>query len=236
MLNLMTLLAIIKELWADQAIKSTYDHRTDFFFANDEVHYFFNHLDDIMKGDYIPTEEDVLRCRWISTGVKREVFKIEGIDCELLDVGGQRSERKKWVRCFENVYIVLFVVAISEYDQVMYEDEDSNRVMDALDLFEDISNSKWFCDTNVVLFLNKVDLFNEKIKVVPLERYFQDFKPPTDGSDLATAGRDFLVNLFKLRNHQDRDVICKVTCATDTEQIRAVFKQSVDKIVAEQNN
>jgi len=223
----------IERLWGDPAIRKTYDHRSDFFFANDEVHYFFNNLDSIMKEDYLPSEDDVLRCRWTSTGVKKEVFKIENVDCVLLDVGGQKSERKKWVQCFENVFIVLFVVAISEYDQVMYEDEDSNRVRDALDLFEDICNSKWFCNTNVVLFLNKIDTFKEKVKQVPLKKYFKDFKFDENKGDLAEQAKNFLINEFKGRNHQEREVLLSVTCATDKSNIKAVFDKTVKKILRE---
>jgi len=43
---------------------------------------------------------------------------MDGIRVNLIDVGGQRSERKKWLHCFESVDAVLFVVAMSEYDQV----------------------------------------------------------------------------------------------------------------------
>ena len=100
----------------DPAIKATYNHQTDFFFANDEVHYFFNNLKRIIASDWVPEEEVVLRCRWISSDVKREEFKVKNVDCELLDIGGQRSGRKKSVKCFENVHIVIFVIAISEYD------------------------------------------------------------------------------------------------------------------------
>jgi hypothetical protein len=32
--------------------------------------------------------------------------------------GGQRNERRKWIHCFENVTAVIFVAALSEYDQV----------------------------------------------------------------------------------------------------------------------
>ena len=43
--------------------------------------------------------------------------------CRLFDVGGQRSERKKWIHCFEDVTAIIFCVAMSEYDQVLHEDE-----------------------------------------------------------------------------------------------------------------
>ncbi|VDM59949.1 unnamed protein product [Angiostrongylus costaricensis] len=43
-------------------------------------------------------------------------------DFRVYDVGGQRSERRKWIHCFDNVNAVIYVAAISEYDQVLKED------------------------------------------------------------------------------------------------------------------
>ena len=79
------------------------------------------------------------------------------------DVGGQRNERKKWIHCFENVTAVIFVAALSEYDQVLYEDETTNRMTEALNLFDEICNSRWFRETSMILFLNKRDLFQAKV-------------------------------------------------------------------------
>lgn len=47
----------------------------------------------------------------------------------MVDVGGQRSERRKWIHCFENVTSIIFLVALSEYDQILFESE--NEVRDA---------------------------------------------------------------------------------------------------------
>lgn len=47
----------------------------------------------------------------------------------MFDVGGQRSERKKWIHCFENVNCLLFLVAISGYDQCLVEDKDGVRTI-----------------------------------------------------------------------------------------------------------
>lgn len=41
----------------------------------------------------------------------------------MVDVGGQRSERRKWIHCFENVTSIMFLVALSEYDQVLVESD-----------------------------------------------------------------------------------------------------------------
>jgi len=43
----------------------------------------------------------------------------------MFDVGGQRSERKKWIHCFEGVTAIIFIVAMSEYDLMLAEDQDT---------------------------------------------------------------------------------------------------------------
>ena len=93
----------------------------------------------------------------------------------MFDVGGQRSERRKWINCFENVTAVVFLVAISEYDQLLLEDESVNRMHEALTLFDSICNSRWFIKTSIILFLNKIDRFKEKLPISPLNKYFPDF-------------------------------------------------------------
>ena len=67
----------------------------------------------------------------------------------MYDVGGQRNERKKWIHCFDDVTAVIFVASLSEYDQVLYEDNTVNRMEEAVTLFSDIANSRsvpvWVC-------------------------------------------------------------------------------------------
>lgn len=41
----------------------------------------------------------------------------------MVDVGGQRNERRKWLHCFENVALIIFIAALSEYDQVLAESD-----------------------------------------------------------------------------------------------------------------
>ena len=94
-----------------------------------------------------------------TSGIVEEKYVIDGVQFTMFDVGGQRNERKKWIHAFDNVTAVIFVAAISEYDQVLYEDENTNRMVEALNLFEEICNSRWFHDTSMILFLNKRDLF-----------------------------------------------------------------------------
>lgn len=81
-----------------------------------------------------------------------------------IDVGGQRSERKKWIHCFDDVAAILFCVALNEYDLTLREDDTVNRLEESLKVFDDVVNNKSFSNTSIIVFLNKVDLFSAKIK------------------------------------------------------------------------
>ena len=56
-------------------------------------------------------------------GIIEYPFDLEQIIFRMVDVGGQRSERRKWIHCFENVTSIMFLVALSEYDQVLVESD-----------------------------------------------------------------------------------------------------------------
>jgi guanine nucleotide-binding protein G(i) subunit alpha len=61
----------------------------------------------------------------------------------IVDVRGQSSESKKWAHCFEDIRLVLFLAALSEYDQRLYEDPTANRMQEAMNLFTDTCKSDW---------------------------------------------------------------------------------------------
>jgi len=223
---------MLKQLWADKGIQATYEQRAQYQLT-DSTKYFLDRLDEIMKEGYVPDKQDVLRSRVRTTGIVENEFVIESNAFKMYDVGGQRNERKKWIHCFENVTAVLFVAAISEYDQVLYEDENTNRMVEALNLFEEICNSRWFRETSMILFLNKKDLFGEKIAKVPLSKYFPDYA----GDDSFEQCSAFLQEQFEVRNRNpDKQVYTHITCATDTNNIAAVFNAVKDIIIRKSLN
>jgi len=139
----------------------------------------------------------------------------------IVDVGGQRSERRKWIHCFEEVTVIFFIVAISEYNQMLREDESTNRLFEALNLFQEIINCDWFRGTPLLLFLNKSDLFKEKLNRVPLNSYFPDF---TGGSDFNKATKFIETKFTSTNQNKKRMIYSHVTCATDTEIVKSVFR------------
>ena len=143
---------------------------------NDSAAYYLNQLDRIASPHYVPTQQDVLRTRVKTTGIIETQFTFKGLHFKMFDVGGQRSERKKWIHCFEGVTAIIFCVALSGYDLVLAEDEEMNRMMESMKLFDSICNNKWFVETSIILFLNKKDLFEEKIRHSPLTICFPEYK------------------------------------------------------------
>ena len=88
---------------------------------NDSTRYFFERAADILSSNYQPTEQDSLRARVRTTGIVQQHFEINERKYTMFDVGGQRNERRKWIHCFDNVTACIFVTAISEFDQKLYE-------------------------------------------------------------------------------------------------------------------
>jgi len=80
----------------------------------------------------------------------------------LIDVGGKRNDRKKWIQCFGGAGIVFFFASLIEFDQVLKEDGSTNRMKESLELFQ-VTNSKRFTSTRIVLIFTKPDLLVEKM-------------------------------------------------------------------------
>eukprot|EP01121_Diplochlamys_sp_Union-15-3_P001965 TRINITY_DN1168_c0_g1_i3.p1 TRINITY_DN1168_c0_g1~~TRINITY_DN1168_c0_g1_i3.p1 ORF type:complete len:351 (+),score=59.05 TRINITY_DN1168_c0_g1_i3:75-1127(+) len=219
---------IIAELWADPSIKKAFSRSSEFQLL-DSTEYYFENIERISQKDYVPSEQDVLRSRAKTTGITETEFEIEGANFKMVDVGGQRSERKKWIHCFEDVTAIIFCVALSEYDLKLYEDENINRMHESLKLFDEICNSKWFMKVSIILFFNKSDIFKEKIKKVDLKVCFSDYD---GGLSYDNASRFILDKFTDLNQNPDlKQIYSHITCATDTQNIKFVFNSVKDIIL-----
>ncbi|KAF3931982.1 hypothetical protein ABW20_dc0102691 [Dactylellina cionopaga] len=219
----------IKSLWEDKGVRQCFDRSREYQ-LNDSAGYYFDSIDRIAGPDYVPSDQDVLRSRVKTLGITETTFVIGDLTYRMFDVGGQRSERKKWIHCFENVTTILFLVAISEYDQLLFEDETVNRMQEALTLFDSICNSRWFIKTSIILFLNKIDRFRSKLPVSPMKNYFPDY----EGGDDYAAACDYILNRFvSLNQSETKQIYTHFTCATDTTQIKFVMAAVNDIIIQE---
>lgn len=211
----------IAELWKDEGIQQVYQRRDKDYQLNDSASYFFEHIPRFIKDDYSPTLDDVLRARIRTTGIEEAVFNFDDLSFRMVDVGGQRSERRKWIHCFDCVTAVIFCVAMSEYDQTLREDDTRNRMKESLHLFYELCNSPWFRNTAFILFLNKIDLFKEKIqRVDPKTVVFPKY---TGGLNYDKASA-FIKERFLGLNESPHVIYTHFTCAVNTENIEFVFK------------
>ncbi|KAI9025063.1 heterotrimeric G protein alpha subunit A [Phycomyces nitens] len=217
----------VARLWNNSVTMAMIEEKGNEFYLMDSAPYFFEALDRIGQPGYIPTEQDVLRARHRSTGITEICFQMENLTIRMLDVGGQRSERRKWIHCFEAVTSVIFCVAMSEYDQVLLEETKQNRMLESLALFESIINSRWFLTSSIVLFLNKQDLFESKIQKAPLSICFPDYE---GGNDPKKAAK-YILWRFLQTNRARLTIYPHLTQATDTTNIRFVFAAVKETIV-----
>ncbi|XP_006754146.1 PREDICTED: guanine nucleotide-binding protein subunit alpha-15 isoform X3 [Myotis davidii] len=113
-------------LWSDGGIRACYERRREFHLLDSAV-YYLSHLERITEEGYIPTAQDVLRSRMPTTGINEYCFSVQKTNLRIVDVGGQRSERKKWIHCFENVIALIYLASLSEYDQCLEENNQENE-------------------------------------------------------------------------------------------------------------
>jgi len=223
----------LKKAWNDKGMQQTWEERSQFQ-LQDSLKYFMDNIERIAKEGYIPSKDDVMHVRITTTGILEEHLTIEDTLFLIVDVGGQRTERRKWIRCFDDVNGLIFVASLTAYNQVLYEDERVNRLKESLMLFKSIFKNDTFDDACIVLFLNKCDLFSEMIKTRPLTKCFSDYK----GNETEVEQYDYIKNLYEklaLREIDDkkqvRPIFIHKTCATNTAQMREIFNAVNRKII-----
>ncbi|XP_071814963.1 guanine nucleotide-binding protein G(o) subunit alpha-like [Apostichopus japonicus] len=223
----------LRALWNDSGIRSC-AIRGNEYELNDSAMYYFDNMERILIEKYVPTTEDVLRARVRTTGVLETSFTVGGVPLRIIDVGGQRSERKKWIHCFEHVSAVIFVAALSGYDMTLFEDPEVNRLRESLAVFKPICNNRFFTTISMILFLNKVDLFQQKILLTKrkLKIYFPQYKGPDyDVDSAATFVKHLFENCDERAHLRGSPIFTHFTTATDTKNIQVVFEGVVESII-----
>ena len=225
--NATEILEIITKLWTDDSFQRCYARNKEYEIL-DSSSYFLPHLERCLSCDYIPTPEDILRARVRTTGIVQSKFQYKERTFALFDVGGQRSERKKWIHCFEDTTAILFVASLAEYDMVLYEDATQNRMVESLQLFQNMVNNRFFIRLPFILFLNKKDILAIKIKTIPVKTYFPEFGMENNYDNACEFITDKYMRLNKSTRHS---IYPHLTCATSTENIKFVFDAVVDIIL-----
>ena len=173
----------------------------------------------------MPSEADIIACPPpTTTGVRESRATFGQLTLVFTDVGAQRSERKKWIRSFENVTSIIFVVDLAQYD---LEEEEQNRLMERLVLFDSIVNSRWFMRSSIILLLDNIGAFQEKLAKRPLEIYFPDY---SGGNNVNRAAK-YILWRFNQVNRAHLDLYPHVIDSIDSINLRLVYAAIKETIV-----
>jgi len=132
----------------------------------------------------------------------------ESLKFLVVDVGGQRNERKKWIHCFDDVSAIMFVVNLAGYNQVLFEDTRKNRMHESLELFEKTANNAVFAECPIFLFLNKKDIFETMVQTADMKSAFPEYEGGTVMmSALNFIQEQFAVRLPPKKEHQEVQIV-----------------------------
>lgn len=211
----------------------------------DAVEYMLDNAVRILSKNYDPTSQDIMRLRVRTTGLVETLLEINPGSNTLLrivDVGGQRNERRKWINAFECVKVIIFIVSVVDYDRyVTYVDKKTgeeikiNRLYESLSVFQDVVNNRFLHGASIILFVNKMDLLAEKLaregdtgaslgvlaRVVGCE--IEELTPTV--KSVSQSIQNAFSNVFQasIDSASNRQMHVYETTATETESVRNVF-------------
>ncbi|XP_074560892.1 extra-large guanine nucleotide-binding protein 1-like [Curcuma longa] len=189
---------LVGELWKDAAIQATYKRRNELRLLPATSSYFLERVVDISRDDYEPSNEDITYADGINSS-----NGIASIDLQLPCAGSCFDEHEqqptisryqlirgpykgttencKWLDMFEDARMVIFCVAMTDYDE--YSEDSTgmpiNKMIESRSLFESIVSHPTFQAKDFLLVLSKFDLFEQMINITPLTscEWFHNFHP-----------------------------------------------------------
>jgi hypothetical protein len=220
----------LKPLWHDQMLQEAYKRRVPHQFPV-TMEYYLNSIDRILPSHYVPNINDVLNVRIKTTGIVETEVLIKNVLVRFNDIGGQRNERKKWIHCFDGKDVFIYCMALSEINEVCYEDDKTNRMLESLRCFEELSSSTDYIPLHVpfILFMSQVDLFAKKIlSGTPIVHVFPDYnKDYLRDPDLAIR---HILKEFEKRNVKGRKLFPVAGNTIDCKSMTQVFHH-IEKVI-----
>lgn len=218
----------IKEAWQDAGILMTWENRSECTFGiSKSLKYFITNLDRIARrpSAYRPTKQDVIQVHLPTTGVIESEFDIRNHRFKIVDVGGQRTERKKWMNLFTDVTGIVFLASLC-FDESLEEDPETLRMIEALRLFKEVLEKfdQMAACPSIILMLNDSDLFREKISQgTSIRSCFPEYPgPDEDGPSYLYIKAKFL-SQRSVKARQSLRIFVHRTTAVDTEAMRYIF-------------
>ncbi|KAJ7078142.1 guanine nucleotide binding protein, alpha subunit [Mycena belliarum] len=201
--------------------------------------FFLDALEQVTLPQYTPTDDHILRARLKTLGVSEHRMKLSdphgGVTREfhIFDVGGQRSMRPRWIPYFEDMDSIIFLAPISAFDQRLAEDPVINRLADSFELWTTIVSNKLLAKTNLILFLNKVDIMLAKLAAgIRLAEYLPAYGlRPNDFDSASKFLRKQFGTILKSHSPSPRVFYCHLTTAIDSKSTHYVLANIKDMLM-----
>ncbi|KAF9467322.1 guanine nucleotide binding protein, alpha subunit [Collybia nuda] len=232
-------------LWNDSTIKEILNVRN--LRLEDLAGFFLDSLSRVTSPRYVPTDDDILRARLKTLGVSEHRFSLKAgnmmsHDWRVFDVGGARSLRQTrtpinllaaWAPYFDNMDAIIFLAPMSGFDQVLDEDPMVNRLEDSILLWKSIVSNPLLKATEIVLFLNKIDIFKAKLADgVQFGKYVVSYgNRPNDFDSASRYLMKKFAGIHKSASPQPRTFYCHLTAVTDVKSTHTILNNVKDMVL-----
>ncbi|KAG0697436.1 guanine nucleotide binding protein, alpha subunit [Suillus ampliporus] len=225
----------ITALWRDGLIQAMLWRRKTRL--EDSAGFFLDAIDRLSVRDYEPTDDDVLRARLRTLDIQEHELKVDddtdAPKWKIFDVGGSRTQRHAWLPYFDQVNAVIFLAPISCFDERLLEDPRVNRLEDSFILWKAICSSKLLSRTILILFLNKMDILEQKIRNgIMVKRFLPSYGDrPNETNDVVKYLRQKFKDTVRYCSPEPR--ICHIypTSVTDTKAMAVTLISVRDGIL-----
>ncbi|KAH9017575.1 guanine nucleotide binding protein, alpha subunit [Lactarius hengduanensis] len=223
----------MKALWEDHAVREMLRRKK--IRMEEEPGFFLNDIERIATRDYEPSDNDVIRARLRTLGVQEYSFWVEqtGHEWLMYDVGGTRSSRAHWYPYFDDMEAIIFLAPISSFDERLREDRRVNRLEDTYMLWQTLCSLQMLSKTQIILFLNKCDLLEQKLRAgVRVRTHVPSFG--NRSNDVDTVKKYFqshFKEIAKQHSPEPRRFYVHLTSVIDTRSTAATLRTVEDGIL-----
>ena len=224
------LLKLAEDIWCDEHLQDIVKDQMRYStHVTDADGYFLRRIRLMNNPAYVPTDDDMLHMRKVTESVEEFRFTYRARDFTVIDVGGRKAERRKWINLFSRANLIIYCASLVDFDQSLEDDANVNSMSGSLNVFESVVNLTYFQDTPLLLFLNKKDLLTKKVKAVSLVQHYPDYKGVDDDPREITG---FIKSKFlsKIKD-TSRPVKTYVVSATNTRDVKKAFELSLDWVL-----
>ncbi|RDB16032.1 Guanine nucleotide-binding protein subunit alpha [Hypsizygus marmoreus] len=227
----------IISLWNDPIVQNVLWERE--ISLQEQPGFFLDEVTRVTHDSYVPTSSDILRARVTTIGPEEHHINVENNatgnakEWIIYDVGGSRSQRAAWAQYFDDVNIIIFLAPMSSFNQVLAEDESVNRLTDSLKLWQMICSNKLLASVELILFLNKLDILDAKLKAgVLFSNYVKSYHgQPNETKPVARYLIEVFLALHQQNTPKKRRIHPHLTCAIDTKATSAIIDRIHETVI-----